>query len=142
MAEEPDTSRAAAAALVLLAEDDRDTRDLYQEYLRLGGFRTEQAHNGNQAFDKAVNLRPDVIVTDLALPGLDGFELSNQLKRHATTSNIPIIAVTGWGFTDVVQRARKAGIESVLLKPCPPEHLVAEVRRALESRRVASSDTR
>jgi CheY-like chemotaxis protein len=125
------TSLRAEGPLILVAEDDRDTRELYQQFLRLSGFRTEQAHNGHQALDKAAELHPDLVVTDLALPGIDGFELSDRLRRGQTTSHIPVIAVSGYPFADVEERARKAGIRALLLKPCLPGDLVAEIRRVL-----------
>ena len=81
--------------LVLIVEDDLSTRVMYREYLSQCGFRTADAHNGFQALEKAQQLRPDAIVTDLNVPGMDGFEFCRALRQSDGERRIPIIAVTG-----------------------------------------------
>ena len=112
-------------SLVLLVEDDRDGRLLVAEWLLSAGFRVEQAHNGFQALERARDLLPDAILTDLNIPGIDGYELTRRLKSDPRTSSIPVLAVTGYApFTQDPARADRAGCDVVLLKPCDPDKLV------------------
>ena len=118
--------------LVLIVEDDRSTRALYREYLTESGFRTIEAHNGFQALDKARQHRPDVVLTDLAVPGMDGFEFCRALQTSTDTRHVPIVAVTGYpDYLSDPQRIRQAGISRVLTKPCDPERIVSELRHVL-----------
>lgn len=118
--------------LVLIVEDDLGTRVLYRDYLTQSGFRTADAHNGHQALEKARALRPDAILTDLAVPGMDGFEFCHALKESIELRGIPILAVTGHSeYLDQRDRIRQAGIIEVLMKPCAPDLIVQELRRLL-----------
>ena len=111
-------------SLVLLVEDDRDGRLLFAEWLLSAGLRVEQAHNGLQALERAHDLLPDAILTDLNIPGIDGYELTRRLKSDPRTSSIPVLAVTGYApFTQDPARADRAGCDVVLLKPCDPDEL-------------------
>ncbi len=76
------------APLVLIVEDDRETRQFYQDLFELDGFHIEQAHNGLQAFEKATGGAPDLIVTDIAVPGIDGIELCRRLRAHVSTRDL------------------------------------------------------
>jgi CheY-like chemotaxis protein len=121
--------------LVLLVEDDRDGRLMYAEWLEQAGFRVEQAHNGLQALERALDLVPAAIVTDLNIPGIDGYELTRRLKAEARTSHIPVIAVTGYApFTQDPARADRAGCDAIIPKPCLPDDLEAALREALAAR--------
>jgi two-component system, cell cycle response regulator DivK len=120
--------------LVLIVEDDLSTRVLYREYLNQSGFRTVDAHNGFQALEKAQELHPDAIVTDLAVPGMDGFEFCRALHQSEATRAIPIIAVTGHSeYLDQPDRFRHAGILRVLVKPCEPGIIAEELRHLLHN---------
>lgn len=120
------------APLVLIVEDDLSTRVLYKDYLTHVGFRIIDAHNGNQALSKAKELRPDVVLTDLAVPGMDGFEFCRALQQSDAT--IPILAVTGHSeYLEQPDRFRQAGILSVLTKPCSPDVIESELRRLLRN---------
>jgi two-component system, cell cycle response regulator DivK len=126
--------------IVLLVEDDREGRQLYAEWLEQAGFRVEQAHNGLQALERAFDLRPDVVVTDLNIPGIDGYELTRRLKADRRTSATPIVAVTGYGpFTQDPSRADRAGCDMVLSKPCGPEDLEAAIRGLIDRHASESS---
>jgi two-component system, cell cycle response regulator DivK len=121
-----------ASLLVLIVEDDLSTRVLYREYLNHCGFRTADAHNGRQALAKARELKPDAVLTDLAVPGLDGFEFCRALRESAGTPAIPILAITGHSeYLDQPDRFAQAGIARVLVKPCAPDLIVQELRRLL-----------
>jgi CheY-like chemotaxis protein len=121
-----------ADPLVLIVEDDLSTRLMYREYLSHCGFRTADAHNGFQALEKAQELRPDAIVTDLEVPGMDGFEFCRALHQMDAMRAIPIIAVTGHSeYLDQPDRFRHAGILRVLMKPCEPGTLAQTLRHLL-----------
>jgi len=118
--------------LVLLVEDDRDSREGYAEFLERGGFRVAQAASAEDALVLMRERPPDVLVTDISLPGKDGFALAHDVRRHPLTSGVPILAMTAYWATDVHDRAEHAGITATLLKPCQPEHLIAELHRVLQ----------
>lgn len=122
--------------LVLIVEDDFGTRAMYREYLMDAGFRIADAHNGHQALAKARELHPDAIVTDLAVPGMDGFEFCRALKKLNGMRTIPILAVTGHSeYLEQPDRFTQAGISEVLVKPCSLSRIVQELRRLLDARR-------
>lgn len=99
---------------------------MYAEWLQQSGFHVEQAHNGLQALERAFDLLPDAILTDLNIPGIDGYELTRRLKTDPRTQHIPILAVTGYApFTNDPSRADRAGCDAILPKPCLPDDLEA-----------------
>ena len=123
-------------ARVLLVEADRDGRILFAEWLMQAGFRVEQAHNGLQALERAFDLLPDAILTDLNIPGIDGYELTRRLRSDARTRDIPIVAITGYApFTQDPARADRAGCDAVLSKPCDPVELAATLARLITQAR-------
>ncbi len=123
----------AARPLVLVVEDDRETRQFYTETLTRHGFAVDQAHNGNQALTKALESLPDLVLMDIAVPGIDGIELCRRLRADARTQQVPVLAVTGYDDRAYPDRVRLAGANHVLSKPCDPDVLVAETRRLLSS---------
>jgi CheY-like chemotaxis protein len=130
------TTRAGLAhePLILIVEDDLSTRVMYRDVLGSEGFRIIEAHNGHQALEKARETRPDAVLTDLAVPGMDGFEFSRALQQSAATRAIPVLAITGHAeYLDEPERFRHAGISQVLLKPTAPEVIATELRRLLEN---------
>jgi len=120
--------------LVLLVEDTLDTLEAFSHFLRGAGFRVETATDGREAVDKARALRPDVVVMDLALPELDGWEASRRLKADPKSADIPIIALTAFAMREDEERARKAGCDGYLSKPCRPQTIRATVRNFLAPR--------
>ncbi len=121
-----------AKALVLLVDDDRECREMYARFLREAGFDVAEAHNGNQALSKAAEQPPTIVVTDLALPGLDGYQLTRKLRQQSPTEQVPIIAITGYGgFKADTARAVAAGCDAVLTNPCLPDRLLEEIERLL-----------
>jgi CheY-like chemotaxis protein len=124
--------RPTAQPLVLIVEDDFSTRAMYREYLNHCGFRTVDAHNGYQALEKAQEMHPNAVLTDLGVPGMDGFEFCRALQQSDATRDIPILAVTGRSeYLEDFDRFRQAGISHVLTKPCPPDVIAEELRRLL-----------
>jgi len=125
---------AVDSPLVLVVEDDPETRQFYADALALAGFRIDHAHNGFQALEKAFAVRPSVVVADIAVPGIDGIELCRRLRADARTSTVPVLAVTGYGDRHYPDRALGAGANRVLIKPCEPDMLIREVRLLIEGR--------
>ena len=119
------------APLILVVDDYQDAREMYAEYLQFSGFRVAEARNGNEAVERAFALKPDLILMDLSLPGMDGWEATRRLKADEATRNIPIVALTGHALAGASEGARKAGCDSFVTKPCLPDDLVVEVRRML-----------
>lgn len=122
--------------LVLLVEDDRAGRILYADWLADAGFRVDQAHNGLQALERAFDLVPDAIITDLNIPGIDGYELTRRLKSDPRTSGIPVLAITGYApFAQDPDRADRAGCDAVLPKPCEAEDVTSILRMLIDHAR-------
>jgi CheY-like chemotaxis protein len=124
-----DPTDAPQSPRVLVVEDDPETRHFYAGLLSADGFETYEAHNGFQAFAKAIETRPDLVLTDIAVPGLDGIELCRRLRADPQTRGVRILAVTGYDDRHYPDRAVDAGADQVLLKPVDPAFLVSEARR-------------
>ena len=121
----------AEGVLILVVDDFTDNREMYAQYLAFRGFRVAEAADGHEALRKAGELLPDLVVMDLSLPGLDGWEATRRLRRDDRTSAIPVIALTGHALDGHSQSARDAGCDSFLIKPCQPHDLEMEIRRLL-----------
>jgi CheY-like chemotaxis protein len=120
--------------LVLVVEDYQDAREMYAAYLQFSGFRVAEATNGVEAIEKTIELMPDIILMDLALPRMDGWEATRRLKMDERTKHIPIVALTGHALAGHAEGARQAGCDSFVTKPCLPDALVAEIQRMLNAR--------
>ena len=123
--------------LILIVDDFQDNREMYAEYLGFSGFRVAEAGDGHEALDKAFTLLPDLIVMDLSLPGIDGWEATRRLKSDPRSRGIPVIALTGHALSGNQRGALEAGCDAFVTKPCLPDALVAEVRRMLATRTAA-----
>lgn len=117
--------------LVLVVEDYQDAREMYSEYLRFSGFDVIEASNGMEAIEQATVQQPDIILMDLALPKVDGWEATRQLKSDPRTKDIPVVALTGHALAGHADSAQKAGCDAFVTKPCLPDALVAEIQRML-----------
>lgn len=115
--------------LILVVDDFKDDREMYAHFLSLKGFRVTLAGDGEEALSKVSELRPDLIIMDLWMPGIGGWEALRRLKRDENTRNIPIVVLTA---RDLVS-ATAVGSDSCLTKPCEPDHLLAEINRVLSS---------
>jgi two-component system cell cycle response regulator DivK len=118
---------------VLLVDDYPDAREMYTEYLEFSGFEVVGAGNGMEAIERAVDSSPDIILMDLSLPVMDGWEATRRLKADKRTASIPIVALTGHALAGISEGARRAGCDAFVTKPCLPEDLVKEIRKILES---------
>ena len=120
--------------LVLIVEDYEDAREMYAAYLQFSGYRVAEAANGVEAVEQAQELMPDIILMDLALPKMDGWEATRRLKKDERTRDIPIVALTGHALAGHAEGARQAGCDAFITKPCLPDALVAEIQRVLSAR--------
>jgi CheY-like chemotaxis protein len=126
------TRSRAKPALVLVVDDFRDAREMYAEVLELAGYRVEQAENGAEAVVKAKRLLPSVIIMDLSLPVVDGWEATRQIKAHKHTRSVKVVAISAHSLDAHIRRAREVGCAEFIAKPCLPDDLVAAVRRQLD----------
>lgn len=124
----------ALAPLVLVVDDVAHGREIFAEYLEFRGFRVATAADGQEAIDQAFELLPDVILMDLSLPRVDGWEATRRLKQDERTRDIPIIALTAHALAAAHDKAKEVGCNAVVTKPCLPRELEQEVRRQLELR--------
>jgi two-component system cell cycle response regulator DivK len=115
--------------LVLIVDDHAEGREGCALLLARAGFRVITAINGLDGLVKALSLRPDVIVMDLVMPDLDGFDCTRQLALSSTTRDIPVIALTAHATPEARARALAAGCRALLVKPFQPSSLIAEVTR-------------
>ena len=122
---------ASLSISVLIVDDSADTRAMYECAFAQAGFRVLQADNGADGLSRAAEALPDAIVTDLSIPRIDGLELVARIHAHPSTQRIPVIVLSGWVDADASQRAIAAGAAVFLAKPCSPESLINEVRRAV-----------
>jgi two-component system cell cycle response regulator DivK len=127
-----------SAPLILVVDDYADNREMYSAYLKFQGLDVVEAANGAEALERAFERPPDLVVMDLSLPGVDGWQATRALKADARTKNIPVIAVTGHALAGAPEQAAEAGCDGFLTKPCLPEDLLQEILRMLG--RTAHSD--
>jgi two-component system cell cycle response regulator DivK len=121
--------------LVLVVEDYEDAREMYAAYLKFSGYRVAEAANGIEALERTRELMPDIILMDLALPKMDGWEATRRLKADERTRHIPIVALTGHALAGFAEGARQAGCDAFVTKPCLPDALVSEIQRMLSTKR-------
>jgi two-component system, cell cycle response regulator DivK len=121
----------ATASTILIVDDYPDALDVWELYLCSEGFRVLTAASGHEALSCAATALPDMVVLDLQLPDVSGFEVARELRSRAATRHIPLIAATGYSHALQLDEARQSGFDAVIVKPCDPDALVAEIRRLL-----------
>ena len=114
---------------VLVVDDDPDNRDVLAEYLTFCGFRVACACNGAEALSLADEIEPQVVLMDLAMPGLDGFEATRRIKARSLTKRTVVCAITALARAVDRQAALDAGCDAVFVKPFDVTVLVAEIER-------------
>ncbi|HEX8795244.1 MAG TPA: response regulator [Polyangiaceae bacterium] len=119
---------------VLIVDDFEDNRAMYAEFLRYSGLEVVEAKDGAEAVEKARTEMPDLVVMDLSLPVIDGWEATRRIKHDPRTREIPIVALTGHALEGHSQGAREAGCEGFLAKPCLPETLLDTIKAILAKR--------
>src|SRR5687767_11477734 len=121
--------------LVLVVDDNEDNRRIYADGLAWCGYRVEEAADATKGIERARSMKPQVIVMDLALPGIDGVEATRILKADAATRSIGIVALTAYGEPSLRARVREAGADFYLTKPCIPSELALHVHECIRRRR-------
>ena len=117
---------------ILIVDDYPDALEIWTLYLRAVGYRVSTAADGHTAVAMAEQLRPALIVLDLELPGISGFEAARRLRRNPATHDIPLIAATGYSHQRQLAMAREAGFDRVVVKPVDPDCLGREIERLLD----------
>ena len=125
--------------LVLIIDGHDDTRGLYVQALSALGFEAIAVDDDAHAYERAWESRPDIIVTELTLPHIDGWHLLQRLKSDARTRSIPVVVVTGQAAPDVRERAEREGGAAFFLKPCLPDDLAIQLRQLIEGRAPATA---
>jgi CheY-like chemotaxis protein len=118
---------------VLIVDDFGDAREMYRQYLEFTGYRVAEATSGTEAVRKAGELMPDIILMDLSMPDLDGWQATRLLKSDKRTSQIPVMALTGHALAGHSEGARHAGCDAIVTKPCLPADLVAAIEKMLST---------
>ncbi len=109
---------------ILIVEDQKDAADSLCMLLKLFGHDVAVAYTGPDGVEKAVELRPDVVVCDIGLPGLNGYGVAQQIRRTPATAKTRLIALTAWGQEEDRRRGEEAGFDHYLVKPADPEQLL------------------
>lgn len=125
----PSTIPTRETPTVLIVDDYVDALDVWEVFLSGAGFHVLTAATGPEALARVAAHRPDVIVMDLELPGMSGFDVARLLRADPATSGIPLIAATGYSHAAQLDQARRIGFNSVIVKPCDPDILVSTIRR-------------
>ena len=123
-----------AQGLVLLVEDDVDTRLAYRALLEHAGWSVREAGDGEQALRSAADEPPSLVIVDISIPGMDGWETTRRLKLDERTRNVPVLVITGHALDEDRQRAKSLGCAGYMAKPLSPTSFVAEVGRLLGER--------
>jgi two-component system, cell cycle response regulator DivK len=126
--------------LILLVEDYSDAIEIYSASLQFHGFRVVTATRAEDALSFVQSSPPDLIVMDVGLPDVNGWEATRELKGNQATRHIPIVILTGYVFGEARQRAAECGCDAFLNKPCIPDELVRTIRRLL--REAAARDAK
>ena len=113
---------------ILVVEDQEDNRQILRDLLTSGGFDMIEAENGEDAIATAVAKRPDLILMDIQLPILDGYEATRRIKANPDLKSIPIIVVTSYALSGDEEKARLAGCDDYVAKPFSPRSLLAKIK--------------
>ena len=117
---------------ILIAEDERDIRDLVGFSLRFGGFDVVQAANGQEAVERAQVELPDLILMDVRMPKMTGYEACRQLKSIPAMRDIPVVFLSAKGQETEIQQGIEVGAEEYILKPFAPDELARQVQAVLD----------
>ena len=118
-------------AKILIAEDERDIRDLVAFTLRFAGHEVFAATNGEEALEMAPNVNPDLILMDVRMPRMTGYEACKAMKQNPDLKDIPVVFLSAKGQENEIQQGLEAGAEKYLLKPFAPDQLTVQVKEIL-----------
>jgi two-component system cell cycle response regulator DivK len=116
---------------ILVVEDQEDNRQIIRDLLSATDYEIIEAESGEQALEAVARQRPDLILMDIQLPGMDGYEATRQIKADPALRSITIIAVTSYALSGEEQKARAAGCDEYVPKPYSPRQLLAKIRQYL-----------
>ena len=116
---------------ILLVEDQEDIMQILRDTLNSADYETVEAKNGEEALAAVAARRPDLILMDIQLPVMDGYEATRRIKADSALRSIPIIAVTSYALSGDEEKARAAGCDDFVPKPYSPRQLLAKVRQYL-----------
>lgn len=119
-------------AKILIAEDERDIRDLITFTLRFAGHEVIATSNGEEAYEKAQEALPDLILMDVRMPRMTGYEACKRIKEHDELKNTPVVFLSAKGQESEVQAGLEAGAEEYILKPFAPDQLTERVAKLIE----------
>jgi CheY-like chemotaxis protein len=131
---EPVLGPEPTAARILVVDDNRDAADTLVSLLELMGNETRAAYEGSHALDDAEAFRPDVVLVDIGLPGISGYEVAREIRRRPWGKTTVLIAVTGWGQDEVRRKTAEAGFDRHIVKPAEPEMLLRAIEELRRSR--------
>lgn len=112
---------------ILIVEDQMEMRAINALFLERHGYRVLAVEDGATGVHSAREQRPDLIIMDLSIPVLDGFRATEQIKRDPRTGHIPVVVLTAHSYGSAGRRAREAGCDAFIAKPCDPQRLLREV---------------
>ena len=118
-------------AKILIAEDERDIRDLITFTLRFAGYDVVPTANGEEAYHTAIKELPDLILLDVRMPRMTGYEACEQIKTHDSTKNIPVVFLSAKGQESEVKTGMSVGAEEYILKPFSPDQLTDRIKKIL-----------
>jgi len=116
---------------ILVVEDQEDNRQIIRDMLTATDYEIMEAESGEEALEAVAKQRPDLILMDIQLPGMDGYEATRRIKADPALRSIPIIAVTSFALSGEEQKARAAGCDEYVPKPYSPRQLLAKIRQYL-----------
>ena len=128
-----------AGELILIVEDNEKNRKLARDVLSFKGYRTVETESAEEGLKVAEEQRPDLILMDFHLPGMNGIEALGMLRANPATASIPVIAVTASAMTEDLARIMKAGFEGLQTKPISVLEFIAAVEAALAKKREGAS---
>ncbi len=115
--------------IILIVEDTSEQRDLMAMYLEMNGYHVEVANDGLQGLSEARKLKPDLILLDLGMPKMDGYQMIEELRSDEKLKAIPIIVISAWTAATHRDRARAAGADIFITKPFELGHILSTVRK-------------
>ena len=118
---------------ILVVEDTEDNRQILRDLLGMAGYDMVEAHDGAQGVAMAAEHKPDLILMDIQMPVMDGYEATRQIKANPDLKAIPIVAVTSYALSGDEQKTRDAGCDAYIAKPYSPRQMLAKVREILGS---------
>lgn len=117
---------------ILVVEDQEDNRQILRDLLGASDYELIEAENGQEAIDAVAKKKPDLILMDIQLPVMDGYEATRRIKANPDWKGIPIIVVTSYALSGDAEKARAAGCDDYVTKPYSPRQLLAKIREFLK----------